>query len=255
MNKITKEQIQKAFEIGKGIYLNQFSLNEGAESLTNMGMKKSSGLDYIYAYSNLIQGKLFTRTINSYGTDYYLERIYNENGISGLKTALLSLYQHIEYYEETSGAKVKKGREIYEKYYLLVKDNYGETIFPDEVDSNQNYSEGKTKQVTVNSYERNQLARQECIEYYGLNCQVCEFNFHEKFGKLGQDFIHVHHIIDISTIGKEYSVNPITDLIPVCPNCHAMLHKQKPAYSISELKSTLRESTNGNRVARPTSKR
>jgi 5-methylcytosine-specific restriction protein A len=248
MEKITKEQIHKAFEVGKEIYRNQMSLNEGAESLTSIGMKKSSGLDYIYAYSNLIQGKLFTRTINSYGTDYYLERIYNENGIGGLKTALLSLYQHIEYYEETSGASVKKGREIYEKYYLLVKDDYGETVFPDEVDSNQKYSEGKTKQVTVNSYERNQLARQECIEHYGLNCQVCEFNFQEKFGELGHNFIHVHHIIDISTIGKEYSVNPKTDLIPVCPNCHAMLHKQKPAYSISELKSILRESTNGNRV-------
>jgi 5-methylcytosine-specific restriction enzyme A len=240
MEKITNDQIHKTFEVGKKIHLNLMSLSEGTESLTSMGMKKSSGLDYIYAYSNLIQGKLFTRTINSYGTEYYLERIYNENGNNGLKTALLSLYQHIEYFEETSGASVKKGREIYEKYYQLVKDNYGETVFPDEVDSDQKYSEGKTKKVIVNSYERNHLARQECIEHFGLNCQVCDFNFEEKFGELGKNFIHVHHIIDISTIGKEYSVNPIKDLIPVCPNCHAMLHKQKPAYTISELKSTMR---------------
>lgn len=246
MEKITNEQIHKAFEIGKDIYMNHISLNEGTESLESIGMKKSSGLDYIYAYSNLIQGKLFTRTINAYATDYYLERIYNENGSSGLKTALLSLYQHIEYYEATSKAKVRKGREIYEKYYLLVKDDFSETVFPDEVDSKDKYSEGKTKQVTVNSYERNQLARQQCIEHYGLNCQVCDFNFAEKFGVLGQNFIHVHHVIDISTIGKEYSVDPINDLVPVCPNCHAMLHKQKPAYSISELKRILLESTNGN---------
>lgn len=145
MGVITNEQIHKAFEVGKTIYLNQMSLNEGTDSLASMGMKKSSGLDYIYAYFNLIQGKLFTRTINSYGTEYYLEQIYKENGISGLKTALLSLYQHIEYYEEISGASVKRGREIYEKFYLLVKDDYGETVFPDEVDSNQKYSEGKTK--------------------------------------------------------------------------------------------------------------
>jgi len=246
MEKITNEQIHRAFEVGKKIYLNKMSLNEGTESLRSMGMKKSSGLDYIYAYSNLIQGKLFTRTINSYGTEYYLEQIYNENGATGLKAALLSLNQHIEYYEETSGASVKKGRLIYEKYYKLVKSDYGETIFPDEVDKNQKYSEGKTRQVTVNSYERNPLARQECIDHFGLNCQVCDFNFQEKFGKLGQNFIHVHHKVDISIIGKEYSVNPITDLIPVCPNCHAMLHKKKPAYSISDLKSIMRKSTNGN---------
>jgi 5-methylcytosine-specific restriction protein A len=248
MSKNTEEQIHKAFEIAKKVHLNEMSVSDGADTLANTGLKRSSGLDYIYAYSKLIQGVLYTRTINAYATDYYLDRIHKENGNGVLKTALLALSQHIEYYEETSGASVKKGREIYEKYYELVKDDFAETVYPDEVDSDKKYSEGKTRQVKVNSYERNQLARQECIEHFGLNCQVCDFNFKEKFGDLGQNFIHVHHIIDISTIGKEYSVNPKTDLIPVCPNCHAMLHKQKPAYSISELKSIVRESTNGNNV-------
>lgn len=236
MKKITQDQIHQAFEVGKKIFLNQMSLKEGTESLTGLGMKKSSGLDYIYAYSNLIQGKLFTRTINSYGTEYYLQRIYTENGVSGLKSALLSLYQHIEYYEETSGASVKTGKKIYLKYYDLIKDEFGDTVFPNEVDVDLKYSEGKTKQVTVNSYERNPLARQKCIEHFGLSCQVCEFNFEQRFGELGKNFIHVHHLVEISTIGKEYSINPITDLIPVCPNCHAMLHKRNPAYSLEELK-------------------
>jgi len=43
--------------------------------------------------------------------------------------------------------------------------------------------------------------------------------------------------VDISSIGSEYELNPILDLIPVCPNCHSMLHKKKPAYKIDELKS------------------
>lgn len=248
MGKNTKEQIHKAFEVAKKVHLNEISVSDGADILADTGLKRSSGLDYIYAYSKLLQGVLYTRTINAYATDYYLDRIHKENGKSVLKTALLALYQHIEYYEETSGASVKKGRGIYEKYYELVKDDFAETVFPDEVDPCKKYSEGKTKQVKVNSYERNQLARQECIEHFGLNCQVCDFNFQEKFGELGQNFIHVHHIIDISTIGKEYSVNPKTDLIPVCPNCHAMLHKQKPAYTISELKRIMNKSTNGNNV-------
>lgn len=240
MKKTTNEQIYKAYEIAKKVHLNEMSVSEGANELENTGMKKNSGLDYIYAYSKLIQGKLYTRTINAFATDYYLNRILEENGENGLKIALLSLYQHIEYYEETSGASVKKGREIYEKYFQLVKDDLAETIFPDEVDIDKKYFEGKTKLVKVNSYERNQLARQECIQHFGLNCQVCDFNFQEKFGELGRNFIHVHHLIDIATIGKEYSVNPKTDLIPVCPNCHAMLHKQKPAYSISELKKLMK---------------
>ena len=104
------------------------------------------------------------------------------------------------------------------------------------MDSEIAYSEGKTKQVLINSYERNPIARLKCIEHFGLSCQECSFSFKDRFGDLGRDFIHVHHKVDIATIGNEYSVDPIFDLIPVCPNCHAMLHKRKPAYSIEELK-------------------
>ncbi|AXT63760.1 HNH endonuclease [Aquimarina sp. AD10] len=240
MRKITNEMVEKAFEIGKKIYHNQLSRKEGISILEKMGMKESSAHDYIYSYFNLIQGKLFTRTTSAYGTEYFLERIYNENGISGLKNALLALSQHFDYYEEISGGSIKKRKEIYNRYYDLVKDSYDNSVYADEVDPNQKYSEGKTKQVVVNNYERNPIARKKCIEHFGLDCQVCGFNFEEKFGELGKDFIHVHHKVDIASIGNEYSINPITDLIPVCPNCHSMLHKKKPSYSIEELKSVLK---------------
>ena len=239
MEKNSEEQIHKIYEASKKVYLNELSISEATQIISGTGFNESSARDYIYAYSKLRDGKLYTRTINAYATDYYLNRIYLENHQTGLKKALLALYQHIEYYEQTSGAAVKKGREIYNRYFSLLEDNFAETVFPDEVDNEMKYSEGKTKQILVNSYERNPIARQECIEYFGLNCQICNFNFEEKFGELGRSFIHVHHIVDIATIGKEYSVNPKTDLIPVCPNCHAMLHKKKPAYSIEELKKIM----------------
>ncbi|MGE7988538.1 HNH endonuclease [Lysinibacillus fusiformis] len=65
---------------------------------------------------------------------------------------------------------------------------------------------------------------------------VCNFNFKRFFGEIGKEFIHVHYEIEISTIGEDYEINPITDLKPICPNCHAMLHKRKPAYLIDELR-------------------
>lgn len=240
MSKITNEMVEKSFEIGKKFFHNQINLKDGIKVLTNIGMNENSAVDYIYNYSNLIQGKNFTRTSNTYATEHSLKKIYEEDGVSGLKNALLSLSQHIAYYEEKSGANVKSKTEIYNKYLGLIDNNIITTIYPDEVDPEVKYSEGKTKQVLVNSYERNQLARTKCIEHYGLNCQVCDFNFNQKFGELGKDFIHVHHIVDISTIGNEYSVNPIEDLIPVCPNCHSMLHKKKPAYTINELKQIIK---------------
>jgi 5-methylcytosine-specific restriction enzyme A len=68
---------------------------------------------------------------------------------------------------------------------------------------------------------------------------VCGFNFEETWGELGKDFIHVHHLKEISSVGEEYEVDPINDLIPVCPNCHAMLHHRRPALSVGELQSYL----------------
>jgi 5-methylcytosine-specific restriction protein A len=164
-----------------------------------------------------------------------LQKIYEDRGQAGLQNALISLSQHIDYYEEKSGASVKKRREIYDKYLKLLDKMPEPTVFPDEVEENIKYAEGKTKTVLVNSYERNQVARQKCIEYYGAFCQVCNFDFEKTYGDIGKDFIHVHHVVDIATIGNEYSVDPIKDLIPVCPNCHSMLHKKKPAYLINEL--------------------
>ena len=61
----------------------------------------------------------------------------------------------------------------------------------------------------------------------------------KKYGEIGKNFIHVHHVVDISIIGNEYELNPISDLIPVCPNCPAMLHKKKPAYLLEEIKKLL----------------
>ena len=119
----------------------------------------------------------------------------------------------------------------------------GDIVFADEVDQsineldiNKRFREGTISQATVNVYERNPQARKKCIEYYGTSCFVCEFNFGKAFGKLGEDFIHVHHLKPISEIGEEYEVNPIEDMRPVCPNCHAMIHRRTPLLSIEEIK-------------------
>jgi predicted HNH restriction endonuclease len=115
-------------------------------------------------------------------------------------------------------------------------------IFPDEVDSSEVFLEGAVRQVSINAYERDPGARKKCIEHYGTNCFVCGFNFGREFGKLGEGFIHVHHLKPLSEIGEEYKVNPIEDMRPVCPNCHAMLHRHSPPLNIEEVKASLSQS-------------
>jgi predicted HNH restriction endonuclease len=109
----------------------------------------------------------------------------------------------------------------------------------EEVPDNQKLVEGSVCQVTINSYERNPEARTRCIEYYGTNCCICGFNFEKKFGSVAQGFIHVHHLKPLSEIQKEYEVDPIADLRPVCPNCHAIIHLGGKTRSIEEVKSWL----------------
>lgn len=112
----------------------------------------------------------------------------------------------------------------------------GEPGFPDEVAT---YVEGATKRVVVNAYERNKEARAACLEHYGYNCVVCTMNFKSVYGAIGAEFIHVHHRTPISRVATEYKVDPIAEMCPVCPNCHAMLHKSDPPFTIEELKEIM----------------
>ncbi len=107
-------------------------------------------------------------------------------------------------------------------------------LFPDELPPTATYVEGAAIQVTANCYERNRSARTACIDHYGVNCTVCGFNFASEFGELGDGFIHVHHLTPISEIGENYVVDPIADLRPVCPNCHAIIHRSDPMLTIDD---------------------
>ncbi|MGH8226507.1 MAG: HNH endonuclease [Steroidobacteraceae bacterium] len=52
--------------------------------------------------------------------------------------------------------------------------------------------------------------------------------------------IHVHHVKPLSAVGRGYQVDPVKDLIPICPNCHAVAHHRDPPYSPEELRDLLR---------------
>jgi 5-methylcytosine-specific restriction protein A len=97
-------------------------------------------------------------------------------------------------------------------------------------------TEGSLYRVITNRYERSPVNRNLCIAAKGYLCRVCGMDFESRYGRLGNGYIHVHHIIPVSKMGPEYIVDPINDLVPVCPNCHAMLHRIDPPLEIEELK-------------------
>ncbi len=127
----------------------------------------------------------------------------------------------------------------WEEAWEIIFEQQNLFVYDDEIQQDTVYTEGSVTSVKVNFYERNQDARRECLNSMGHGCVVCGFNFKEVYGEIGDGFIHVHHKVELSSIKESYSIEPKNDLVPVCPNCHAMLHKKKPAYSIEELKNII----------------
>lgn len=97
-------------------------------------------------------------------------------------------------------------------------------------------TEGTVTQVISTRYERSPEARAACLAHFGYDRQCCGMNFEELYGEIGKHFIHVHHRKPLSEIAGRYEVDPIIDLVPVCPNCHAMLHRTNPPMTVEDLR-------------------
>jgi hypothetical protein len=110
---------------------------------------------------------------------------------------------------------------------------------PEEIAVPVRLIEGAVCRITVNAYERNDEARARCIERHGAVCCICGFDFGAMYGEVAEGYIHVHHVRPLSEIGKEYEVDPVADLRPVCPNCHAVVHMRGECRTIEEVKKLL----------------
>lgn len=145
-------------------------------------------------------------------------------------------------------AKIKSFTpELSERYLESVGDSWfavdvdplreGETAFYPA------FVEGKAQSRQSTTYERSANARRYCIDHFGYRCAVCDFDFEEVYGTLGKEFIHVHHVIPVSTKAKAsgiHGIDPRKDLVPVCANCHAIIHRGGQSRALAEIKEAIR---------------
>ncbi|WP_085592316.1 HNH endonuclease [Pseudomonas sp. B14(2017)] len=102
-------------------------------------------------------------------------------------------------------------------------------------------SEGSKTSYFGTRYERRKDLRVKAIAIHGLDCKACGFDFEQAYGEHAKGFIHVHHVVPISDFGGEKAVNPETDLVTLCANCHAVVHRKRDkTLSVDELKGMLR---------------
>lgn len=102
------------------------------------------------------------------------------------------------------------------------------------------YTEGSLEQIMVTRYERDPAARARCIEIHGAKCKICGFDYFRVYGKLGLGYIQVHHIVPVSRMGPGYKVNPEKDMIPLCANCHQMIHRTNSMLTPEDLEHRIR---------------
>lgn len=102
-------------------------------------------------------------------------------------------------------------------------------------------TEGKEKTRIQTYFERNPKLRKDAIAYHGTKCAACGFSFSEKYGDLGNNYIEIHHLKPHASIKGIRDIDPKTDLIPVCSNCHRMIHKSNPMLTIDELKKIIKK--------------
>lgn len=98
------------------------------------------------------------------------------------------------------------------------------------------YIEGNEKVISSTIYERNPISREKCLKLKGFDCSVCGLNFMEEYGDIGLNFIHVHHQRPLHLYKNQEFTNIVEDLFPLCPNCHAMIHRTDPILSVEKFK-------------------
>lgn len=111
----------------------------------------------------------------------------------------------------------------------------------EELSEDEVFSDGAATTIRVNRYERDPKARAACLKHFGAKRQACGIDFSEEYGgDIGEGFMHVHHVRPLHLTKASHRIDPRRDLIPVCPNCHAMLHRREPPLDVAQLKARLK---------------
>ena len=245
--RLSLQQVAAAFDAARKVQSGKTRLKDASEALVrDHAFNPSNASITVNVIRYMFSGRTFKMPISLEAVEYCVERITLEEGTIGRHNALVSFLGFIEYIESARENLNGKQTEAIRQRALYAslsakgvpEDN---PVYPDEIEDEKGVMmpEGAVQSVLVNRYERNSKARRKAIAHYGCRCSVCGFDFENCYGNIGRGFIHVHHVIDIAQIGREYQVDPIKDLRPVCPNCHAMLHVSRPAMSIEDLKSRI----------------
>jgi 5-methylcytosine-specific restriction protein A len=232
---ISTEMIRLAYIISKKVYNKELKTKDGlSELVEKYHWNRYYANIHIHNFKAMVTKEGVIRNMSEYAINYFLYYILNDFGNDYLKNALFVIENYIDTYSKN---KSNIGSII--KIHKIYSNILNENIKICEEQKTKKYTENNIVQIMVKRHERNKMAREKCIEYYGYKCFICEKTLTEIYGDIAENFIHVHHVNEIATIQEKYEIDPINDLRPLCPNCHAILHRKSPPYEINEIKKVI----------------
>lgn len=196
-------------------------------------------------YTGYHAANLRVGTIGRMLSNYVKVALRERDNGKGIKPAYYELVG--KYYKNEGWVMWPELRAALEELNLVSNEQNSEVgmeRLPTEIQSYEEgkfFMEGKLLKIYVNRFERNLKARLSCINHFGANCYACGFDFEKVYGELASGFIHVHHKKPINEIKKEYEIDAINDLVPLCPNCHSVVHLTNPPLTIDELKTLIKK--------------
>jgi 5-methylcytosine-specific restriction enzyme A len=101
------------------------------------------------------------------------------------------------------------------------------------------FAEGATQRIVVNRYERDRRNRAAALAIHGYVCKACDRDLNSVYGTAADGLVEIHHLTPVSKLGKDYLLDPATDLVPLCPNCHRVAHRRDPPFTVEELRVML----------------
>jgi len=201
--------------------------------------------------SQLILGVQWQRNLKGRRNPGYAEAMSNIELVLNENYSLFTFRQFEKVVDEDTGrVRITDFEQDLEQRYLVKKDDGWHALAAGDFDTKKApwnskekivYLEGSKVPISGSRIERNSRARAACLELHGTSCCICNFDFERTFGVLGKGFIHVHHLHPISDSEGLHEVRPKTDLVPVCPNCHAMIHRGGENRSVEEVRSLISE--------------
>lgn len=185
-----------------------------------------------HLYATLTHFQMFDRAVIAKKGDDYYEEIPDSKKSNYWRSSVRPISAHVF-------ADIIVAASITESHYII-EDIKNEDVHSEkeaDEESLVSYEEGKKSSKFVTIYERDQKLKKLAKNLHGTTCFACGFNFGDFYGEYAKDFIHIHHVVPVSEFGGAKNVDPKTDLVPVCANCHGVIHRKKDrTLSVDELK-------------------